>query len=62
VSGRAGLQYGVKAGPGVFFIDGRFIMDLGASSLVKSGGGTVFYERYTVNLSIGYKYGIIQRW
>ena len=50
----AGLQFGVKAGPGMIVIDPRFSMDFGKSSLV---GTPVVYQRDSMQIGIGYKMG-----
>lgn len=57
-SWRIGLQYGIKAGPGVFFIEPRFSMDFGKSSLETRSGRTLQYSRYMIHLGLGYKFGI----
>jgi hypothetical protein len=61
-SWRAGLQYGVKAGPGIIFIDPCFSMDLGDSSITRiSDKVTIPYSRYVLYLGVGYKYGFFSR-
>jgi hypothetical protein len=65
----AGLQYGIKAGPGMLFIDARFSMDIDASRnieifrfLRKSNNTTVLYSnRYQIDAGLGYKFGLISR-
>ena len=60
ISWLAGFQYGVKLGPGVFFIDPRFSMDIGKSILnaaPSSGVKKVPFQRYVIHLGIGYKLG-----
>jgi hypothetical protein len=62
LSWRAGLQYGVKAGQGILFIDACYSMDIGSSSLTrKRDNATIRYDRYMINLSLGYKYGFLSR-
>jgi hypothetical protein len=56
----AGLQYGVEAGPGALFIDGRFAMDFGYST-VGDPGRNAFYHRYIIHLGLGYKFGLFQK-
>ena len=50
-----GVQYGVRAGPGVFLVDPRFSMDLTRSTLHSSP--TTTYQRYVMQISLGYKFG-----
>jgi hypothetical protein len=58
----AGAQYGVKAGPGAVFVDARFVMDTGDSTVtMKPGGEPYLYQRYTVKLAAGYKIGVFPR-
>lgn len=58
----AGLQYGVKAGPGAVFVDARFVMDIGDSAAVMESDNTAYqYHRYVVKLAAGYKIGIFLR-
>jgi hypothetical protein len=52
-----GMQYGVKAGPGAVFLDGRFALDLG-SSIPEEGRS---FKRYAVKLALGYKLGFFHR-
>jgi len=58
----AGVQSAVKVGPGAIFLDGRFAMDIGKST-VKTAPGVVVppYQRYIINIGLGYKYGLFQR-
>ena len=61
VSFMGGLQYGVKAGSGAVFIDARFAMDRGKSTIAASPGGNAStYQRYIVHLGLGYKFGVFQ--
>jgi hypothetical protein len=59
----AGYQHGVKAGPGDFLFDFRFSMDLGKSKLEEREGihPTLEYQRFSLSLGVGYKYGIIPK-
>ena len=58
----AGFQYGVKAGEHTFFVDSRFSMDLGKSSLEENlSGSTNYFNRYTIHIGIGYKFGFIKK-
>jgi len=63
VSWLAGLQYGIKAGPGVVYIDPRFSMDMGKSALneVVAGINGLHFQRYIIHLGIGYKLGFFTR-
>jgi hypothetical protein len=62
VSWLAGLQYGVKLGPGVVFIDPRFSMDIGKSALHTAvGAKDIPFQRYIFHLGIGYKLGFFTR-
>jgi hypothetical protein len=57
----AGIQYGVKAGPGALFIDARFAMDIGESAVEEPPGQYMAFQRYIIHLGLGYKYGISRR-
>jgi len=59
----AGLQYGIKAGPGMFFIDTRFSMDIDKYRLKTPGeASTILYNnRYQINAGLGYKFGLFSR-
>jgi hypothetical protein len=58
----AGFQYGVKAGSGVLFIDPRFAMDVGQSSVEGIRGiNAPSFQRYIIHIGIGYKYGYMKR-
>jgi hypothetical protein len=56
----AGFQYGVKAGEGVFFVDGRVVYDLEATRL-PSGSVEPETNRIMLKIGIGLKYGIFTR-
>ena len=51
-----GMQLGVKAGPGSLVIDPRFAMDLYSSSVP-----SLEYNRYTIQVGIGYKFGFLPK-
>jgi hypothetical protein len=62
ISWLAGFQYGVKAGPGVVFIDPRFSMDIGetgmeADPIVKG----LTFQRYIIHVGVGYKLGFFTK-
>jgi hypothetical protein len=56
----AGFQYGIKAGPGVLFVDPRFTMDIGDSGIGPDNGEPHF-QRYILHMGIGYKFGVFTR-
>jgi len=60
-----GFQYGVKAGPGILFINPRFSMDVGKSRMetdpATTGLSELFFQRDIIHLSIGYKVGFLTR-
>jgi hypothetical protein len=57
-----GYQNGIKAGPGAFFFDFRFSMDLSKSSVQEREGITApEYKRYNLAVGAGYKFGTIQK-
>jgi hypothetical protein len=62
VSWLVGFQYGVKAGPGVVYIDPRFSMDIGESAM---GPDSAFkdlpFQRYIIHLGVGYKLGFFTK-
>jgi len=51
-----GMQFGVRAGRGSIVIDPRFSLDLFSSSIP-----SLDYERYTIQVGIGYKYGFMPK-
>ena len=58
----AGLQYGVKVGQGVVFVDPRFAMDIGKSSIMEdSPVNAPLYQRYIIHIGVGYKHGFLQK-
>jgi hypothetical protein len=60
LSWAAGLQYGVKAGPGAVFVDARFIMDIG-DSVAMMEPDPYQYQRRVLKLAVGYKIGVFPR-
>ena len=52
----AGFQYGVKAGPGVFYIDPRFSMDITKTRLNEIYGRAVEFDRLKLYIGFGYKF------
>ena len=62
ISALAGFQYGVKAGPGVVFVDPRFSMDIGESAISQeSTFKDISFHRYIFRLGIGYKIGFFTK-
>jgi len=58
ISALAGFQYGVKAGPGILFVDPRFSFDIGESAISpESTFKDLNFQRYIIHLGIGYKIG-----
>jgi hypothetical protein len=60
VSWRLGLQYGIKVGPCIIYLDSRFAVDLGTLNVEKNIGTVTVteYQRYTAYIGIGYKFGV----
>jgi len=56
----AGVQFGIKdkSETGMFVIDPRFMMDFTNSVITE---GAVEYQRYSIQLGLGYKFGAFQR-
>jgi len=61
LSWMVGFQYGVKAGPGILYIDPRFSMDIGKSRLEADNLGELLFQRDIIHLGIGYKVGFSTR-
>jgi len=62
ISALAGFQYGVKAGPGVVFVDPRFSMDIGESAISQeSDFKDISFQRYIIHIGVGYKIGFLTR-
>ena len=55
----AGLQYGIKTGPGLFFVDARLGIDLEKSEV--KDPNPLSFQRTTFHLGFGYKFGIFQK-
>jgi len=53
-----GFQFGAKAGPGMVVIDPRFSMDFFNSVIT---GRDAEYQRYLIQLSVGYKFGFLPK-
>jgi hypothetical protein len=57
-----GYQHNVKTGPGAFFFDFRFFMDIGKSTLEdRPPIPKQEYQRYGMEISAGYKLGLVQK-
>ncbi|MDR1221089.1 MAG: outer membrane beta-barrel protein [Treponema sp.] len=67
--GSVGLDIGVKAGPGILFLDARYFFDLDGSRLGSGTTGELLYQQsaekkssvyrmHTITLSIGYTVGL----
>jgi hypothetical protein len=57
-----GITGGVRAGPGIFYIEPRYAMDIGNSSIKTGFSATPFeYQRYLVHIGIGYKFGFFTK-
>ena len=57
----AGLQFGIKLGPGFITIDPRFTMDYYVSHITAKSGAVMEYQRYMMQLAIGYKFGFFSK-
>ena len=60
VSWLAGLQYGVRIGPGFVFVEARYSADTG-NSRVNAGFSDQKYRRHMLNIGVGYKYGFFPK-
>ncbi|MCL2762468.1 MAG: hypothetical protein FWD36_04580, partial [Treponema sp.] len=58
ISGKAGFQYGRKAGPGIAFADASFSVDFGKSGLDKRTDDPRQYHRIMLYFGAGYKWGL----
>jgi len=56
----AGIEVGIKLGPGILTIDPRYTQDVG-KSLIKVKNNEYDYWRYMIHLGIGYKLGFFKR-
>lgn len=54
----AGLNIGMKAGPGHLFLDIRWAADLADTM---KPDGTIIYKRSMISLSVGYEFGLINK-
>jgi len=62
ISGLVGFEYGVKVGPGVFYIDPRFSIDLGKSVMdPESTYRGLEFQRYIIHIGAGYKLGFFTK-
>jgi len=62
ISGLLGFEYGVKLGPGVFYVDPRFSIDLGKSVMdPESTNRGIEFQRYIIHIGAGYKLGFFTR-
>ena len=55
-----GLQYGVRAGSGILFINPRFSMDFGRAT-IDDGFTTYDFQRYVIHIGAGYKFGLMKK-
>ncbi|MDR0474304.1 MAG: hypothetical protein LBH43_11615 [Treponema sp.] len=61
LSWKAGFQYGVKTGSGIFYADTRFSMDFGKSGInARHPADDSQYYRYMMYIGIGYKYNFLE--
>jgi len=56
-----GLEFGMHAGPGFITIDPRFSMDILTSKLGSITNSQLEYSRSTIQISLGYKFGLLQK-
>ena len=62
ISWLIGFEYGVKAGPGVVYIDPRFSFDIGESTMdPASEFRDLTFQRYIIHIGVGYKLGFFTR-
>jgi len=54
----AGIQFGMKVGPGMIVIDPCFSMDFFNSQIVEN---SIEYQRYLFQISLGYKFGFLSK-
>jgi TolB-like protein len=58
----AGLDMGCKIGPGVLFLDARFAIDAGKTSIKDLTGNTLaLYQRMMGSFSVGYELGLFEK-
>jgi hypothetical protein len=56
-----GLNFGLKLGPGVLFLDARYARELGNTSIDDGKGKLAIYSRGMASFTLGYEIGIITR-
>jgi TolB-like protein len=56
-----GLNLGLKMGPGALFLDARYGMELGNTSIKDDKGNLAIYSRTMASVTLGYEIGIITR-
>ncbi|MDR3171897.1 MAG: bacterial Ig-like domain-containing protein [Treponema sp.] len=56
-----GLNFGLKLGPGVLFLDARYARELGNTSIDDGKGHLAIYSRGMMSFTLGYEIGIITR-
>jgi hypothetical protein len=62
VSWATGFQFGYKIGPGIAFAEARYSMDFGKSGLHRNRPtDTRQYNRFIIQIGVGYKYGFFPR-
>jgi hypothetical protein len=62
VSWATGFQFGYKTGPGIAFAEARYSMDFGKSGLNRNRPtDTRQYDRFIIQIGVGYKYGFFPR-
>ncbi|MDR0457256.1 MAG: hypothetical protein LBH20_11310 [Treponema sp.] len=59
VSWDIGFQFGLKAGPGIAYAEARYSMDFGESAFDISRQDIRTYQRFIIQLAIGYKYDLV---
>jgi hypothetical protein len=58
----AGLDFGFKMGPGVLFLDARFAMDAGKTSIKDlTGNSFALYQRMMGSFTVGYELGLFEK-
>jgi hypothetical protein len=56
-----GINLGFKLGPGALFVDARYGMELGNTSITDGKGNLAIYSRAMASFTLGYEIGIITR-
>ncbi|MDR1316741.1 MAG: hypothetical protein LBK13_07695 [Spirochaetales bacterium] len=57
-----GIDAGFKVGPGVLFLDARFAIDAGKTSIQDSGGKSLaLYDRMMGSFTVGYELGLFEK-